>query len=151
MTTDTPTAPPPLDSLVSMKVVHLFGLMRRRMIEQQRRDFDLSEIEWRILTRLTGNDELSLNGLADLLLQDRGQLSRAVKSLVERRLLTRRRRPGGPEIAIALSQDGRTLRVEMEQLALARDRHLTAGIDEGDLAAACRVLDRMIGQCGTTG
>ena len=98
-----------LYSLVSMRMIRLFVLLRKSGIMAQRRQFGLSETEWRIMTQLGDAAPLSLNGLADAMLQDRGQLSRAVKSMVERGLLTRERKPGGPEIEIDLSDQGRTI------------------------------------------
>ena len=73
-----------LDRLVTMRMVWLFTLMRRGGVLAQRRRFGLSEIEWRIMTQLGTGARLSLNALAEALLQDRGQLSRAVKGMVTR-------------------------------------------------------------------
>jgi hypothetical protein len=73
-----------IGGLVSMRMVILFTLMRRSTLISQRHLFGLSEIEWRIMTQLDEGISLSLNGLAQVLAQDRGQLSRAVKSMVAR-------------------------------------------------------------------
>lgn len=134
----------PLGGLVSMRLVILNTLMRRSMIIAQRRLFGLSEIEWRIMTQVSEGVSLSLNGLAEVLVQDRGQLSRAVKGMVERGLLTRSRKPGGPEIEIALAQAGLELRARMNERARERDAFLTAGIPEADLAVVRRVVETMI-------
>ena len=134
----------PLAKLVSMRMVILFNLMRRSTILTQRRVFELSETEWRIMTQVGEHAPLSLNGLADLLVQDRGQLSRAVKSMVERGLLTRTRKPGGPEIEIALADAGVKLHAHMVERAIERDRFLTEGIDPADLEVVRRVVEAMI-------
>src|SRR5690348_15436816 len=102
-----------LYGLVSMRMIRLFVLLRKGGILAQRRQFGLSETEWRIMTQLGETAPLSLNGLADAMLQDRGQLSRAVKSMVERGLLTRERKPGGPEVEIELSGEGRRIYGQM--------------------------------------
>lgn len=136
----------PLGGLVSMRMVILFTLMRRSTIISQRRDLGLSEIEWRIMTQVSESASLSLNGLADVLVQDRGQLSRAVKVMVERGLLKRCRKPGGPEIEISLAPGGRELRARMDERALERDTYLTQGIAEDDLAVVRRVIETMIGR-----
>lgn len=135
-----------LGGLVSMRMVILFTLMRRSTIITQRRVFGLSEIEWRIMTQVSESASLSLNALADVLVQDRGQLSRAVKAMVERGLLTRTRKPGGPEIEIGLAPGGVELRARMTERALQRDTYLTQGIDEADLAVVRRVIETMIGR-----
>lgn len=136
----------PLGGLVSMRLVILNTLMRRSMIIAQKRIFGLSEIEWRIMTQVSEGVSLSLNNLADVLVQDRGQLSRAVKAMVERGLLTRSRKPGGPEIEIALAPAGLELRARMTERAMERDAFLTQGIAEEDLAVVRRVVETMIGR-----
>ena len=135
-----------VQSLVTMRMIRLFALLRRGGILAQRRRFDLSEIEWRIVTRLGEAAPLSLNALAEALAQDRGQLSRAVKSMVARGLLTRQRKPGGPEIEIELSGAGRALYAELVGWVAERDARLTRGLDPADLAALWRVTDAMIGR-----
>jgi DNA-binding MarR family transcriptional regulator len=134
----------PIYGLVSMRMIRLFVMLRKSGIMAQRRQFDLSETEWRIMTQLGENAPLSLNGLADAMLQDRGQLSRAVKSMVERGLLTRQRKPGGPEIEIDLSQRGRTIYDSMVEWVHERDRTLTAGMPQEDVATVWRVLGEMM-------
>lgn len=132
-----------LSSLVSMRMIRLFVMLRKSGVLAQRRQFDLSETEWRIMTQLGEAAPLSLNGLADAMLQDRGQLSRAVKSMVERGLVTRERKPGGPEIEIDLSDEGRAIYGRMVDWVHERDRVLTAGIPEADVALVWRVLGQM--------
>lgn len=134
----------PLEPLVSMRMVVLFNLMRRSTILTQRRLFSLSEIEWRIMTKMGGDKPLSLNELADALVQDRGQLSRAVKGMAERNLLSRTRKPGGPEIEISLAPEGRKVWAKMVERAQERDRILTEGLDPDDIAAMRRVVEAMI-------
>ena len=135
-----------LRGLVSMRMIRLFVLLRRTGVLAQKRLFELSEIEWRIMVQLGDTAPLSLNGLADALVQDRGQLSRAVKGMVSRGLLTRERKPGGPEIEIELSDDGAKLHAQMVRWAAERDTALTGGIDQDDLDTVLRVTETMIGR-----
>lgn len=134
----------PLYGLVSMRMIRLFVMLRKGGVMAQRRQFDLSETEWRIMTQLGEAAPLSLNGLADAMLQDRGQLSRAVKSMVERGLVTRERKPGGPEIQIDLSDEGRAIYARMVDWVLERDRALTAGVPPDDVAQVWAVLGAMM-------
>jgi DNA-binding MarR family transcriptional regulator len=92
---------------------------------------------------------LSLNGLAELLLQDRGQLSRAVKGMVERGLLTRERKRGGPEIEIELAPAGRELHERMVGLVIARDAMLIKDIPENDIQTLRALIDLMIDRAET--
>src|SRR6478735_5783225 len=135
--------------LVSMRMIRLFVMLRKSGILAQRRRFGLSETEWRIMTQLGETASLSLNGLADAMLQDRGQLSRAVKSMVERGLLTRERKPGGPEIEIDLSGEGRAIYARMVDWVHERDRALTTGIPPEEVAQVWRVLGAMMERAQT--
>jgi DNA-binding MarR family transcriptional regulator len=101
------------------------------------------------MTQLGETASLSLNGLADAMLQDRGQLSRAVKSMVERGLLTRERKPGGPEIEIDLSGEGKAMYGRMVEWVHERDRALTAGIPDEDIEVVWRVLTAMMDRAQT--
>ena len=134
----------PLRDLPTMRMISFFSMLRRGTVLAQRRHFGLSEIEWRIMTHVAEHAPLSLNGLAEVLLQDRGQLSRAVKSMVERGLLTRERKPGGPEIEIELAPDGRALHARMVDLVIERDAKLTEGIGADDIKTLRRLMDLMI-------
>ena len=134
----------PYAGLVTLRLVRLFMVMRRAGILAQRHRFGLSEIEWRIMVELGADKAHSLNGLAEALMQDRGQLSRAVKAMVGRGLLTRNRKPGGPEIESALSPEGRELHKRMIGFVVERDQRLTADLSEEDKAVLWRIAESMI-------
>jgi len=136
----------PLGELVTMRLIGLFSLMRRGGGMTQRRLFGLSEVDWRIMTQVGQFAPLSLSELAEFNLQDRGQMSRAVKSMVARGLLSRTRKPGGPEIEIKLTDEGKALFSRMVELVFERDRRLTEGMSSEDLATLRRLTDMMIGQ-----
>lgn len=132
-----------LGELVTMRMIGFFNVLRRSGILTSRRQFHLSEIEWRIMTQVGRHAPLTLNRLSELTLQDRGQLSRTVKGMVERDLLTRERKPGGPEVEIELSEQGRTLYARMVERAIERDRRLTGDISQEDLETLRRIIDLM--------
>jgi DNA-binding MarR family transcriptional regulator len=64
--------------------------------------------------------------------------------MVERGLVTRERKPGGPEIEIDLSEQGRSIYGRMVEWVHERDKTLTAGIPPGDVAMVWRVLTAMM-------
>lgn len=132
-----------LGELVTMRMIGFFNILRRSGILTSRRQFDLSEIEWRIMTQVGRHAPLTLNRLSELTLHDRGQLSRAVKGMVERGLLTRARKQGGPEVEIGLSGKGRTLYERMVKRAIERDRRLTGEISQEDMETLRRIIDLM--------
>lgn len=135
--------PASLGGLVTMRMVAIFSLLRRTEILAHRRLFGLSEIEWHIITLAGELAPFSLNQLAALTMKDEGQLSRAVKKMTARGLMTRKRKPGGPEIEIELSKDGRAVYETMVKRAISRDHWLTADIAAEDLAALWRITDIM--------
>jgi DNA-binding MarR family transcriptional regulator len=137
-----------LSAMLSMRIVHLFLSLRRTSAVMQPKELVLSRLEWRVMTQLDGTKPHSLSSLADRLMLDRGQLSRAVKDMVERGLLTRSRKPGGPEIEIDLSSDGLLIRSAMIDRAGDRDRFLTEGLDPEDQAVAFKVIEHMIVRAG---
>jgi DNA-binding MarR family transcriptional regulator len=135
-----------LSGLVTMRMIAIFSLLRRREILAHRQQFGLSEIEWHIMTLAGEHAPFSLSRLAALTLKDEGQLSRAVKKMVARGLLSRQRKPGGPEIEIALTDEGWSVYQNMVQRAIARDRWLTSEIAPEDIKALWRITETMIGK-----
>jgi DNA-binding MarR family transcriptional regulator len=134
----------PVSGLVTMRMLSIFSILRKREILAHRHQFGLSEIEWQVMTLAGDQAPFSLSRLAGLTLKDEGQLSRAVKKMAERGLLSRQRKPGGPEIEIALSANGRALYEHMVERAIARDRRLTAEIAPEDIQALWRITGTMI-------
>jgi len=137
-----------LSAMLSMRIVHLFLVLRRSSTTNHPSESVLSRLQWRVMTQLDGTKSHSLTTLADRLMLDRGQLSRAVKDMVERGLLTRSRKPGGPEIEINLSSEGLGIRSAMIDQAGERDRFLIEGLDPADQAVAFRVIEHMIARAG---
>nr|AGU10797.1 MarR family [uncultured organism] len=131
----------PARSMFTFRIISLLDLLRRSGTLANRREFGLSGLEWRIMAQVGEHAPLSLNALADLLNLDRGQLSRAVKAMVERGLVDSRRKPGGPAIVITLSEAGRALHVRMHRLAAERNQFLVGDIPEDEIERALRVLD----------
>jgi DNA-binding MarR family transcriptional regulator len=128
------------DLLFTFRITRLLDLLRRSGTLANRRAFDLSAIEWRVMSQVGGHAPLSLNQLAELVSLDRGQLSRTVKAMVERGLLDRKRKPGGPAIIITLSDEGTDLHARMITLARERNAFLIGGIAEDDLERAAEVI-----------
>lgn len=136
-------AVPPVRGLFTFRIISLLDLLRRSGTLANRRAFDLSGIEWRIMSQVGDHAPLSLNDLADLLNLDRGQVSRAVKAMKERGLLSSRRRPGGPAIVITLSDEGKALHGGMVALATERNEFLVGDIPDSEIDRVSQILDRV--------
>ncbi|MEN7537669.1 MarR family winged helix-turn-helix transcriptional regulator [Aurantiacibacter flavus] len=130
--------------LTSMRMIKLYSLLRRSGTLARRRQFGMNETDWWIVAQVGEHAPLSLNGLAERLGQDRGQLSRAVKSLVQRGLLKRERKPGGPEIEIGLAPEGQRIHRDMIELAIERDSELTEGFAAESLEVLRELVEEMI-------
>ena len=130
--------------LLTFRIIGLLDLLRRSGALANRRAFGLTGIEWRIMSQVGEHAPLSLNDLAELLSLDAGQLSRAVKALVVRGLLERRRRPSSPAITITLTDEGRELHMRMMGLARERNAFLVSGIAAEEVETATRVLDAVL-------
>src|SRR5882757_11091167 len=92
--------------LVSSKVLRLANVLRRSSTLVYGRKFGLSQVEWRIVALVGEHAPITLNALADLMGLDKGQTSRGVSALVNRRLLLREYRREGRGIRITLSARG---------------------------------------------
>lgn len=130
-----------LRELLTVRISSLSELLRRSSTLANRRAFGLSWIEWRVMSQVGEHAPLSLGDLSDLLNLDPGQVSRAVKGLAERGLLSRERRAGGPSIMIAVTGEGRVLHDRMVELAIARHEFLVSDIPREEIEQVARVLD----------
>jgi len=137
------SGPAPVRDLTTIRLAVLFSKLRKSTMLAYRREFGLTEVEWRIMTHVGESSPLSLNGLADLTILDRGQLSRTVKGMVKRGILTRERKPGGAEIEISLSHEGHNLYAKLVDRVVKRDRILTEGIPEKDIETLRRITKHM--------
>lgn len=126
--------------LLTVTIIGLLDLLRRSGTLANRREFGLSGIEWRIMAQVGEHAPLSLNDLSELLNLDRGQLSRAVKAMAARGLLSSRRRPGGPAIMIALTAEGCALHARMVDLAKTRNEFLVGDLSAEEVEQVSRAL-----------
>ncbi|MDY0022658.1 MarR family winged helix-turn-helix transcriptional regulator [Arenimonas caeni] len=106
--------------------------------------FGLGITEWRVLAVLGRRDGLSAREVAERTAMDKVAVSRAVASLqaagrIERQTHDDDRRRS----VLRLSQAGRAIYEDVAPMALAYQRRLLEGLDEGDRAALFRLLDRM--------
>ena len=135
--------PPPTRRLLTWALVRLHDTLRRCATLANRREFGLTGLEFKIMGQVGVYAPLSLNDLAELVVIDTGQLSRAVKGLVERGLLDRKRRPGGPAIDITLSEKGVELHEQMVVLAVERNDFITSDLSAEEVEQAIRMVEAL--------
>jgi DNA-binding MarR family transcriptional regulator len=131
--------------MVSSKVIRLANLLRRSATLVYGRKFGLSQVEWRIVALVGEHAPITLNALAELMGLDKGQTSRGVSALVNRRLLLRAYRRDGRGIAITLGTRGAQFYHELMTSALERNSVLLHGMSDAEKIAFFAILDRLTG------
>jgi len=101
----------------------------------------ITETQWRVLRALTTADAVRIRQLAELTLISAPSLTRILKTLEERGLLSRSAEPGDQRAArIALTAGGRALIDAVAPFSEERYRGLAARIGETELDTLYRVL-----------
>jgi DNA-binding MarR family transcriptional regulator len=137
----TPPAKP--SDLVSSKILRLATILRRGSTLAYSRQFDLSQVEWRIIALVGEHAPATLNGLSDLMGLDKGQTSRGVSALVTRRLIVREYRREGRGVQITLSARGAEIYRKLMMSALERNRLLLDGLSNAERIQLFAILDRL--------
>ena len=133
------------DGLLSNRLLALATLLRRSANLLYRHELELSEVEWRILAIVGDHAPLKFGALVEILALDKGQLSRNVTALVERRILARiSDTRNGREAQIALTPHGQEMFDALIALALERNQNLVAGLTQAEVATLLVLLDRLL-------
>lgn len=109
------------------------------------RTVHINELDRRILLLLQAQGGLTLAHIAVACGVDKAQVSRAIKRLGEIALLTR----GGIRSPIRLSPAGKHLAERLMRQAELRNRELTFGISDDQIAILSQVLDTLLGRAIT--
>ncbi len=132
--------PTPLSRhLVAARFITIMKLLHRSAGPAFRSETHLSDFEWRVMTQVGDHGPLVLTALAALLNQDKGQVSHAVKALVEAKLLSREhlRAP------IALTKSGRAMFERIVRLGRARNAVLGRDLSEAERRALPQLLAKL--------
>lgn len=133
--------PPPsaIEDLVlyrMSKIVSLGGGLVTRLCEGQ---FGITRREWAVLGILATRDSMQLAELARRTELDDARLSRAVSSLVAKKLAVKTQR-AGRQFDVALSDQGRRLHGEIFPLARDINRRILEGLDEQTMDSLDKAL-----------
>jgi DNA-binding MarR family transcriptional regulator len=132
-----------ISELLSYRLSRVANSLSRSAALRYRREFDVSLGEWRILALLGASAPLTLNRLARRSGLDKAQMSRTVKGLVERGLLTRTF-GAGRTTALTLSKEGEELYLRLIGAANERERRIRRHLGVRDGNALDRVLESLI-------
>jgi DNA-binding MarR family transcriptional regulator len=133
--------PAGLDDLLLYKLSRLLAVGGSMVIRLCEGRFGITRREWRVIARLAQERELLSSELADSIQLDRARTSRAVSSLVAKKLV--RRHPGVADrrqARLALTEQGRALHQALFPLVCEINRGLLAPLSTEDV----RRLDDML-------
>ncbi|TFZ03928.1 MarR family winged helix-turn-helix transcriptional regulator [Ramlibacter humi] len=138
-------APRRLDDLLLYRLSRLLATGGHAVIRLCEGRYGITRREWRVLSLLAEQPGmLSSSELALRAQLDRARTSRAITSLVAKRLVRREAGPGDRrQVRLSLTPAGQSLHDELFPQVAAVNRDLLAVLDEGEAAALQAALDRL--------
>ncbi|VTU30034.1 homoprotocatechuate degradation operon regulator, HpaR [Variovorax sp. PBS-H4] len=137
----------PLDGLLLYRLSRLLSVAGSMVIRLCEGRFGITRREWRLIATLASRGELSSSELAEHAQLDRARTSKAVGSLVEKRLLSRTH-PAGDRRQVLLQLTGRGQAVydELYPLVTRINADLMATLDAGHAACLDEALRELQGR-----
>lgn len=139
--------PSGLDDLLLYKLSRLLAVGGSMVIRLCEGRFGITRREWRVIARLAQEQELLSSELAERIQLDRARTSRAVTSLVAKRLV---RRAAGVsdrrQARLALTERGRTLHQQLFPLVCEINRGLLSPLPADDVQRLDAMLDALQAQ-----
>lgn len=136
--------PKTLDDMVLYRLWQLNAGAGRLVMRMCEAEFGVTRREWRLLSYLARGDGVLPSELADDAGLDRARTSRAISSLVDKRLVHRQPRPGNRrEIALTLTEAGRDLHDRLLPRVAAINGQLMSVLNASEAAALAGYLDRL--------
>jgi DNA-binding MarR family transcriptional regulator len=136
--------PTALDDLLLYRLSRLLAVGGSPVIRLCEGRFGITRREWRVLALLAQNEGLLSSQLAARAQLDRARTSRAVTTLVAKKLLQRETRPGDRrQAALALTDAGRDVFQQLLPLVVELNHQLLERLGAHDVALLDRVLDNL--------
>jgi len=137
-------SPRQLDDLLNYRLVRLNALSGAPVIRLCEGRYGITRREWRLLALLAGHGPVSPSALAASGNLDRARTSRAIGSLLKKRLVQRHPQPGDARRAVvALSDSGRALYDELFPQVAAINRAVLAVLEPALVDALDEALTRL--------
>ena len=134
-------APAGLDDLLLYRLSRLLSVGGSMVIRLCEGRFGITRREWRVIARLAQEQDILSSELAEAIQLDRARTSRAVSSLVAKKLVRRQTGTADRRQArLALTEKGRSLHQALYPLVCGINRDLLAPLS----AAEVRQLDAML-------
>lgn len=125
----------PLDDLLLYRLSRLLSVAGSMVIRLCEGRFGITRREWRLIATLASRGELGSSQLAEHAQLDRARTSKAVGSLVEKRLVSRVARAGDRrQVQLGLTASGQALYDELFPLVSKINAELMGALDAADAA-----------------
>ena len=133
-----------MDDLLLFRISRILGVGGSLVIRLCEGRFGITRREWRIIALLHQGDSLLSSELALRAQLDRARTSRAIGSLVAKKLLTREGRPGDRrQAALSLTEKGRALYTDLFPLVCGINHELLSALASEELTQLDGMLDRL--------
>jgi DNA-binding MarR family transcriptional regulator len=134
----------PLDDLLLYRLSRLLAVAGSMVIRLCEGRFGITRREWRLIATLASRGELGSSQLAEHAQLDRARTSKAVGSLVEKKLVSRVARAGDRrQVRLRLTDSGQALYDELFPLVTAINAELMGALDAGEAERFDAALHRL--------
>ena len=131
-------------SFVTFRLAKLQGSLNRQATALLKAKTGLTLVEWRLIQILRMFKNASMHEIADLVLMDKGQLSRKIKVMKAKGLLNRERDTKDRRVQhLKLTKKARELSNKMMPTMEARQQLLLAEVAPEDLTTFYQVVDKL--------
>ena len=134
----------PLSSMVTFRLARLQSSLNAQGTALLKSKSGLSLVEWRIMQSFRMLENASLTEIADLMQMDNGQLSRKIKSVIEKGLLRAETDKDDQRVHhLTLTKKAEKLRSQMLPFMEARQKHLVEDVSDEELKVFFGVLQKI--------
>lgn len=136
-----------LDDLLNYRLLRLYAASTAPVTRLMEGRWGITRREWRLLALLAMHGELSPSTLAERATLDRARTSRAITSLVDKKLLRRAAQRGDARRAsVVLTAGGRRLFEEIFPQVAAINARVVAALDNAEVEVLDRALTLLTAQ-----
>ncbi|MBB3273902.1 DNA-binding MarR family transcriptional regulator [Pseudomonas sp. OG7] len=111
-----------------------------------RKEFGVGIIEWRMLSMLAVEEDITANRIAQVIGLDKAAVSRAVQALIKSEHIATKVNPNdGRSVTLSLTAKGFELHDQIITVALEREKRLLGGLSKKEVETLLDLLRRMHG------
>jgi DNA-binding MarR family transcriptional regulator len=134
----------PIEEFLTYRILAITNRLNRQATHILDEQQGLRLPEWRCMTMIGRHGELRLNDISDIIGMDPGQVTRTIRSLADKKLVTTKRDTLDKRTVIAkLTRKGQQKFAQVLPLMEQRQRRLLASLTPSDRKAFYRIMDRL--------